>query len=272
MPICDAVNGEAEVIVPRRIPSILEFLSLERWNKSGGNGRAFSLSLYHSGDSLIRSAESIAMCYHTGSTSLQAYLSAESLRLKTTIVSSFADNSSGYIQVPPTGTYVYDPVQSTLVAYIEAERQKHTVARAYCFDEWKCTGLRNSSGTAKVIPWPSNPLGFQTGTPSCSAVATVVTRVPPVIRAIPSGVTTVGELYFRVVAGRPCQIALGTATRKRIQSVSPKLPAALRISGDGYYVTGTPVVTGVHSLTVTAEDGSQLALTIEVVPASFVVR
>lgn len=81
------------------------------------------------------------------------------------------------------------------------------------------------------------------------------------------GTSGLSELYFRVAAGRPCQIALGTVTKKHTQSVSPRLPAALRISDDGYYITGTPVVTGTHSLTVTADDGSQLSLVIEVVPA-----
>jgi len=81
-----------------------------------------------------------------------------------------------------------------------------------------------------------------------------------------------GELYFRVVAGRPCQIAFGAANKKRIQSISPALPTSLSISSDGYYITGTPLVTGTHYLTVTTDDGSQLALTIEVMPAGLIPR
>lgn len=99
-----------------------------------------------------------------------------------------------------------------------------------------------------------------------------VADVKPPGGVLEAGRGGLGELYFRIVAGRPCQIALGTATRKRIQSISPQLPAALRVSSDGYYITGTPIVTGVHSLAVTADDGSELALTIEVLPASFVIR
>lgn len=106
---------------------------------------------------------------------------------------------------------------------------------------------------------------------SSSATSYVLNAVRPVPLDT-AGQGGQSELYFRIAAGRPCQIALGTATKKRIQSVSPKLPAALGVSADGYYITGTPVVTGVHALTVTADDGSQLALTIEVLPAGFVVR